>query len=61
MSKHVAVLKGGLSNEREVSLRSGHECARALRNAGYAVTEIDVGYDIAERLREVKPDVVFNA
>ncbi|HVY52748.1 MAG TPA: D-alanine--D-alanine ligase, partial [Devosia sp.] len=47
--------------EREVSLRSGHECARALRNAGYAVTEIDVGYDIAERLREVKPDVVFNA
>jgi D-alanine-D-alanine ligase len=61
MSKHVAVLLGGLSNEREVSLRSGAECARALRNAGFKVTEIDVGYDIAERLREVKPDVAFNA
>jgi len=61
MAKHVAVLKGGLSNERQVSLSSGAECAKALRNAGYTVTEIDVGYDVAERLREVKPDVVFNA
>ena len=61
MSKHVAVLKGGVSNERPVSLSSGHECAKALRNAGYTVTEIDVGYDVTERLREVKPDVVFNA
>jgi len=61
MSKHVAVLKGGLSNEREVSLSSGKACAEALRNAGYAVTEIDVGYDIAEVLRGVKPDVAFNA
>jgi D-alanine-D-alanine ligase len=61
MTKHVAVLKGGLSNERQVSLSSGHECAEALRRAGYTVTEIDVGFDIAERLREVKPDVVFNA
>ena len=61
MNKHVAVLKGGLSNERPVSLSSGHECAAALRNAGYTVTEIDVGYDVAERLREVRPDVVFNA
>ena len=61
MTKHVAVLMGGLSNEREVSLSSGAECAAALRNAGYRVTEIDVGYDVAERLREVKPDVVFNA
>jgi D-alanine-D-alanine ligase len=61
MSKHVAVLMGGLSNERPVSLMSGAECAKALRNAGYTVTEIDVGYDVAERLRDVKPDVVFNA
>ena len=61
MTKHVAVLMGGLSNEREVSLSSGAECAAALRNGGYQVTEIDVGYDVAERLREVKPDVVFNA
>jgi len=61
MSKHVAVLKGGISNEREVSLSSGHECATALRSAGYVVTEVDVGFDIAERLRELGPDVVFNA
>ncbi|MEX2277926.1 MAG: D-alanine--D-alanine ligase, partial [Cucumibacter sp.] len=41
-SKHVAVLKGGWSNEREVSLSSGAQCAEALRNAGYRITEIDV-------------------
>ncbi|RUT35124.1 D-alanine--D-alanine ligase [Arsenicitalea aurantiaca] len=61
MGKHVAVLMGGLSNEREVSLRSGRGCADALRRGGYEVTEIDVGYDVAERLRAVAPDVVFNA
>jgi D-alanine-D-alanine ligase len=59
--KHVAVLMGGLSNERSVSLSSAQFCAGALRNAGYRVTEVDVGYDIAERLRELKPDVAFNA
>lgn len=58
---HVAVLKGGLSTEREVSLNSGAACAQALRNAGFTVTEIDVGADVALRLAEVKPDVVFNA
>ena len=58
---HVAVLKGGLSTEREVSLNSGAACAQALRNAGFRVTEIDVGADVALRLAEVKPDVVFNA
>ncbi len=61
MSKHVAVLMGGLANERPVSIKSGTECSRALRNAGYQVTELDVGYDVAERLRELKPDVAFNA
>ena len=61
MSKHVALLKGGWSNERPVSLASGKECAQALRNAGYEVTEIDVGRDIAEVLRAMKPDVAFNA
>ncbi len=61
MSKHVAVLMGGLASERPVSLMSGNECARALRNAGYRVTEVDVGYDVAEVLRELKPDVAFNA
>ena len=60
-SKHVAVLMGGLANERPVSIKSGTECSRALRNAGYQVTEVDVGFDIAERLRELKPDVAFNA
>ena len=61
MTKHVAVLMGGLSNERPVSLSSGQGCAEALRRAGYRVTEVDVGYDIAERLRELAPDVAFNA
>jgi D-alanine-D-alanine ligase len=61
MTKHVAVLMGGISNERPVSLSSGAQCAKALRNAGYRVTELDVGYDVAERLRELKPDVAFNA
>jgi D-alanine-D-alanine ligase len=61
MSKHVAVLKGGLSNEREVSLRSGATCAAALRNAGYRVTEIDVGRDVGQVLAALRPDVAFNA
>jgi D-alanine-D-alanine ligase len=61
MTKHVAVLLGGVSNEREVSLSSGRGCAQALRNAGFEVTEVDVGYDIAERLRQLKPDAAFNA
>ena len=61
MAKHVAVLKGGWSHEREVSLSSGGECAQALRNAGYKVTEIDVERDIASVLNDLKPDVVFNA
>lgn len=61
MSKHVAVLMGGLSNERPVSLSTGKGCAEALRRAGYRVTELDVGYDVAERLREIAPDVAFNA
>ena len=59
--RRVAVLLGGLSSEREVSLVSGHACAQALRDEGFDVTEIDVGHDIAERLREAKPDAVFNA
>ena len=61
MTKHVALLKGGWSNERPVSLASGKECAQALRNAGYEVTEIDVERNIAQVLVELKPDVAFNA
>ncbi|MDP1730008.1 MAG: D-alanine--D-alanine ligase, partial [Devosia sp.] len=61
MPKHVAVLMGGWSNEREVSLRSGKGCAAALRRAGYEVTEVDVGRDICNVLAELKPDIAFNA
>jgi D-alanine-D-alanine ligase len=58
----VAVLKGGMSAEREVSLSSGAECAKALRDAGYSqVIEVDAGRDLAARLAEIKPDVAFNA
>ncbi|MGB3455915.1 MAG: D-alanine--D-alanine ligase [Litorimonas sp.] len=58
----VAVLKGGISAEREVSLVSGSECARALRGEGFDVVEIDAHPDRIERdLRDVAPDVVFNA
>ena len=57
----VAVLMGGPSAEREVSLVSGRECSKALREEGYDATELDAGQDIAERLRALAPDVVFNA
>lgn len=57
----VAVLMGGISAEREVSLNSGRECAAALRGAGYEVVELDAGPDLAMRLAGLKPDVVFNA
>jgi len=57
----VAVLMGGLSAEREVSLVSGRECANALRVAGYEVIEVDAGPDLVARLQEIRPDVVFNA
>jgi D-alanine-D-alanine ligase len=59
--RHVAVLMGGLSPEREVSLVSGRECADALERLGAKVTRIDAGRDVAEQLTEAKPDVVFNA
>lgn len=58
---HIAVLKGGFSPEREVSLSSGLEAAKALRACGYEVSEIDVGRDIAMQLASIKPDAVFNA
>ncbi|MCB1443197.1 MAG: D-alanine--D-alanine ligase [Methyloceanibacter sp.] len=58
---HVAVLMGGLSSEREISLRSGNACAQALEGEGYRVTKVDVGRDVAARLAELEPDVCFNA
>ncbi len=57
----VAVLKGGWSNEREVSLVSGKACAAGLREAGFDTVEIDAGRDIAQRLVEVAPDACLNA
>lgn len=59
---HVVVLMGGWSNEREVSLSSGQGVAAALRQRGWTrVTELDMGHDVAARLADLKPDVVFNA
>jgi len=58
---HVAVLMGGLSSEREVSLVSGAACADALERLGATVTRIDAGRDIAQVLSQLKPDVCFNA
>jgi D-alanine-D-alanine ligase len=58
---HVAVLMGGWSAERPVSLVTGKGVAEALERVGYTVTAIDMERDIAVRLAELKPDVVFNA
>ena len=60
MSKHVAVLMGGWSAEREISLRSGRPCADALERCGYRVSRVDMGRDIANVLHTLKPDVVLN-
>ncbi len=59
--KHVAVLLGGFSSERPVSLASGKACADALEAEGFRVTRVDVGRDIAAVLADLRPDVVFNA
>jgi D-alanine-D-alanine ligase len=61
MSRHVAVLMGGWSAEREVSLVSGAAASRALRERDYRVSEIDVARDLPQRLAELRPDVVYNA
>jgi D-alanine-D-alanine ligase len=60
-SKQVAVLKGGGSLERTVSLRSGARAQSALRQLGHEVTAIDVGADLVERVLELNPDVAFIA
>ncbi|PSM17780.1 D-alanine--D-alanine ligase [Nitratireductor sp. StC3] len=59
--KHVAVLLGGFSSERPVSLSSGKACADALEGEGYRVTRVDVGRDLGRVLAELRPDVAFNA
>ena len=61
MTKHVAVLMGGWSSEREVSLRSGEACAKALEGEGFRVTRVDVTRDIGRTLSDLRPDVALNA
>ena len=61
MSKRIAVLLGGLSPERDVSLVSGRACAKGLREKGHEVIEIDAGRDLYNQLVEADPDIVFNA
>jgi D-alanine-D-alanine ligase len=64
MTQHVAVLYGGISAEREVSLSSGKQCIAALREAGFEVTPIEVGQDLTaviHALTHPRPDAVFNA
>jgi D-alanine-D-alanine ligase len=58
---HVAVLMGGWSAEREVSLMSGNGVADALESLGHRVSRVDMGRDVAVKLAEIKPDIVFNA
>ncbi|MGI9169210.1 MAG: D-alanine--D-alanine ligase, partial [Caulobacteraceae bacterium] len=59
--RHVAVLMGGLSAEREVSLTSGAACAAALERLGARVERLDAGRDIAQVLAALRPEVCFNA
>jgi len=59
--KHVAVLMGGFSSERPVSLSSGNACADALEREGYRVTRVDVERDVGALLAALRPDVAFNA
>lgn len=61
MTKRVAVLMGGWSSERSISLVSGEACAKALAEAGYDVTPVDVGRDVAAVLSDLRPEVAFNA
>jgi D-alanine-D-alanine ligase len=61
-SLHIVVLMGGWSSERDVSLTSGRGVAEALRDRGWSqITELDMERDVAQRLAELRPDVVFNA
>ena len=61
MKQRIAVLKGGMSPERDVSLVSGEAVAKALREDGFEVFEIDAAHDLWEQLHQADPDIVFNA
>jgi D-alanine-D-alanine ligase len=60
MAKHVAVLMGGWSAEREISLKSGNACAAALERQGFQVTRIDVDRNVASALAALRPDAALN-
>src|SRR5262245_33740938 len=59
-AQHVAVLMGGWSSERDISLRSGKACADALERQGFRVSRVDVDRNVATVLREVRPDAALN-
>ncbi|MFA6001334.1 MAG: D-alanine--D-alanine ligase, partial [Thermoleophilia bacterium] len=59
--KKIAVLKGGRSLEREISLKSGARVEKALKELGYSVEGIDVDARMVKRLKEMKPDAAFIA
>ena len=61
MSKIVVVLMGGLSGERKISLLTGKACSAALKKKGYKVINLDAKKNFVDRLRYIKPNVVFNA
>lgn len=61
MTKHIALLEGGLSCEREISLLTAEAVYSALCELGYKVTRVDAGRDLAEVLAKIKPDLAFNA
>jgi D-alanine-D-alanine ligase len=61
MSKHVAVVMGGWSSERDVSLVTGQAVASALRRLDYQVSDIDASTELAQQLKDVQPEVIFNA
>ncbi len=61
MPQHIAVLMGGWSSERDVSLRSGEACAKALEGEGFRVSRVDVTRDIGRVLSDLKPDAALNA
>lgn len=59
--EHIAIVCGGISKEREISLQSGAVVEEAAKASGYKTTLIDANYDLAANLIEVKPDAIFNA
>ena len=61
MKKLVAVLMGGLSNERKISFLTGAACSRALKKKGYKVINIDTKTEFVEKLKKIKPKMIFNA